>query len=432
MTVRPIATMADAFTDAGKMGRVMRRPRHNFWVNPKPWAIQPTCIAPVLPGETLKNAFLQARTVTAPMRSPLIGWWHEHYLFYVPHIALDDAELFKSMMLDQSTDLSSVTATGDAPRYYYNNLGINWAQLCTKRIVEEFFRDEGEAWDVVTIDGLPAASIGQESWMNSLLSGDQISEGGEIPEDAANATLEDLDASYAMWEFLKNQQLTGMDYEDYLASQGVRGRTIETEVKPELVRYVKQWQYPSNTVNPSTGVPASAVSWAVSERSDKARFFKYPGFLVGITVTRPKVYMVNQESAAACTMLSDAFAWLPDIMAGNPWTSLKRFSDTQGPLAGAADEEYMVDVRDLFLYGDQFFSAAHEDMQPADAGTQITATLPLFTGANVQKRYPSEADADAVFTPAGDAADERIRSDGVWQFNILGRQRDHTPRSVVL
>jgi hypothetical protein len=71
------------------------------------------CIAPVLPGETMKNLLLQARVVSDPIKNPLIGWWCEFYFFYVKHRDLDDRDVFTEMMVNPATTTSSLNeATG--------------------------------------------------------------------------------------------------------------------------------------------------------------------------------------------------------------------------------------------------------------------------------------------------------------------------------
>ena len=63
--------------------RVQRAPAHPFSLKTRPFQIQPFLISPVLPGETLTNLVHQSRTVTKPIKDPLLGWWTEHYYFYV-------------------------------------------------------------------------------------------------------------------------------------------------------------------------------------------------------------------------------------------------------------------------------------------------------------------------------------------------------------
>ena len=94
-------------TPINATGRKSRRPSHPFQLKTRPWQIQPFCIAPVLPGETLKNLLLQSRVVSDPLKHPLIGWWCEYYYFYVKHRDLAGRDDFTEMMLNINKDLSS-------------------------------------------------------------------------------------------------------------------------------------------------------------------------------------------------------------------------------------------------------------------------------------------------------------------------------------
>ena len=58
---------------ARRTGRVTRSPRHTFQLRHKPFLLQPFMLAPVLPGDTVKNMLLQARAVTSPIANPLVG-----------------------------------------------------------------------------------------------------------------------------------------------------------------------------------------------------------------------------------------------------------------------------------------------------------------------------------------------------------------------
>ena len=113
---------------APQVGRRLRQPQHTWLVRQLPFAIQPVAIAPVLPGETLKNALFQVRAVTSPLKSPLIGWWFETYLFYVKHRDLPNAAQYTEMMLDPTT---VITKTGAAVAKHYSAQGqIPWVQQC--------------------------------------------------------------------------------------------------------------------------------------------------------------------------------------------------------------------------------------------------------------------------------------------------------------
>jgi hypothetical protein len=81
-------TAVQVVQDLPQVSRKMRRPTHTFYVENHPYVMQPFMLAPVLPGETLKQMLFQCRAVTSPIKNPLIGWHLEHYWFYVrQHVA---------------------------------------------------------------------------------------------------------------------------------------------------------------------------------------------------------------------------------------------------------------------------------------------------------------------------------------------------------
>lgn len=410
--------MVTKLSAAPQVGRRLRQPQHTWLIRQLPFAIQPVAIAPVLPGETLKNALFQVRAVTSPLKSPLIGWWFETYLFYVKHRDLPNASQYTEMMLDPTT---TITKTASAVAKHYSAQGqIPWVQQCLEAVVTHYFRDEGVAWDAYMIDGLPAAAIQHNSWLDSTTTVADATAGDINVDLNANATITAGEVSKALlhWEFLRANNLTDMSYEDYLRSFGVRPQREEFLV-PELIRYSREWQYPSNTVDPTTGAPSSAVSWAVSERADKDRFFKEPGFVFACCVVRPKVYLTTQDSSAVA-LLDDAFAWLPAILRGDPGVSIKTLAsgNTSSPLA-SSPATYYTDVRDLLMYGDQFVVGA----EPGGVA--------LPTNDLLNKRFPTQSMVEGLFLSA-DANQRVIKHDGVLRLSILGSQQDTTPRGSSL
>ena len=418
--------MAVSLRPLPKQGRVIRRPQHTWHTVTKPWQIQPIVLAPVLPGETLRNILFQARVITDPIRNPLIGWFCEYYFFYVKHRDLDERDTLVSMVLDYNTDVSGIRTAGADVEFHHGANGINFAKKCLKRVVEEYFRDEGEAWDTNKIGNIPVAKIDDQSWLHSATMSSAIdADDVTIPVDATPAPdvvyASDIDLAMRQWEFLRANNLTTMTYEQFLSTYGVRMRPEEIHV-PELLRYVKQWQYPSNTVDPTDGSPSSAVSWAIAERADKDRFFREPGFIFGVSCVRPKVYRRNQDGSCA-HYLDNAFAWLPAIMADDPATSLREFSGTTGPLQTINTASYVVDLRDLYLYGDQFLNTS----PVADKNKNL---VDLPTADLASKRYPDATDAAELFVDdAGTAI--TVRQDGVCSITIAGSQVDTTPSDSV-
>lgn len=401
-----------------RTGRKLRNPIHNFQIRAKPWVIQPICIAPVLPGETLKNILIQSRIVTDPIVNGLVGWWTEQHWFYVKLRDLPTAmaDAFVQLMITPGSTMTALNSAAKTDTYHGYATSIDTAQACLEAVVDRYFRDEDEAWNTAgtTLGNMPLAAItrlsGGPGWMDSLIDTTLLPDGGATPTTNVEAT----NAALNTYEYLREMKFIDMTFEDYCRSFGVNIPTAEEVNKPELLRSIKDWSYPVNHVEPTTGVAKSAVSWALKERVDKDRFFKEPGFIFGVSVTRPKVYFANQRSSLS-DFLDTPFSWLPALMGDRPETSLREFTNANGPLTGTTNG-YWVDIRDLFLYGDQFVNfslAATDDMSVA---------LPT---AAMNKRYVASADVDAMFVDAA-GGKNLVRQDGTARLSILGAQVDYT------
>lgn len=405
------------FQPLSPSGRKTRSPEHTFQIRHKPWIIQPMMIAPVLPGETFKNLLLQSRVVSDPVRNPLIGWWIEYYFFYVKLRDLAAREKYEMMMLDgeqTSTTLGGLNAAAKVATYHNDANSPDYVQQCLDTVVEWYFRADGEG--AHDLDSMPLAAVNRTDWLDSVINDADfvapIDVNVDGPDAGTDIQASEVDIALRTWQLLRAQQLTEMSFEDYLATFGVNVQR-EAPHMPELIRYMKEWTYPTNTIDPVTGAPSSAISWSVQERADKDRFLREPGFLFGVSVARPKIYMSNMKGAAV-ELLDRATTWLPAIMRDDAYTSLKKVAAGSGPLSSVTDS-YWVDVKDLFLYGDQFVNF---DLATTDAGLVALPTNAL------DKRYATEAMINGLFK--ADAAD-LIKQDGVVRLSILGSLTDTTP-----
>lgn len=414
---------------APRMGRSLRHPVHNFHLRTRPFTIQPFMIAPVLAGETMKNLLLQARVVTDPLNSKLIGWWTEYYFFYCKARHLDGNEAnMKSLFIDPNFNRSGIRSDASQPYEYYKGTSglnrVNWIERCLRRVVENFFRDDGQAWNSYTLDNLPMAQLVGNNWMDSLQRKSEM-----IANDPAlvvgvddTITGSEIDKLMEQWEFLRAANFTDMSYEDYISSFGVR-TSAEESTSPELIRFVRDWQYPSNTVNATNGSVSTAVSWSIQERADKDRFFREPGFLFGVTVHRPKMYS-KQQRTAIVTEMCDAYSWLPALLNGDPASSIREITQANTMLGTSRAIDLVYDLKDLFLYGDQFLNV---DLSGAVTGWNLHS-LPAADGVNI--RFPLSADIDALFTVPASA--KHVETDGVVKLTIAGAQRETTPRGTLL
>lgn len=180
----------------GMVERHTRSPSHNFYVEPDFWEIQPVFAAPVLPGETLTSLALQSRVVTPNVRSRTVGWWLEYYIFYVPFRQMPDAANLVAMFVDPSVTLSPSAVAG---QHYYSGLGYNFIAQCMQVVVQEWFRREGELWSSATIRAnRPAASIGLDTLIDSLIDNTVLDSGGTV---ASLTNVDDLDRARMVLEY---------------------------------------------------------------------------------------------------------------------------------------------------------------------------------------------------------------------------------------
>lgn len=427
--------------EAPKMGRKMRKPRHSFRLKQTPWEIQPFMIAPVLPGETMKNALIQARAETPLVDDSRNGWHYEMYFFYVKHRDLMSsastytfADSVMAMHLDQTKTPSDIF-TGGHVKLYQQAEGVDFVAGCLHAVTHWYFRSEGEQiWEYQSGAGtsaaagvLPIASILQTSWADSAKNEDEVVNvsGDELPGQSP-VLPDDVDpafsAAFAQWEMMTASGLYTATFADYLRSFGITPpkevQPVQDVRKPELLRYIRNWKYPQpSMVGGTTGFN---IRWDIAERIDKDYFFAEPGFIFGVTVARPKVYFAKQLAPIVAYM-NDAYSWLPAVLSDEPYTSLRRFAAGTGPIQGVTDD-YWIDVKDLFLYGDQFANFATMDGSFNNtAADQSFVSLPTAT---LRRKYMLNTELRHGF--AGNTGD--IQVDGVVSLDIASRLHETSGR----
>lgn len=411
ITGRPFVGMAA--NQVARMDRRMRRPEHRFYVHFLPHVLQPVSFAPVLPGETLKQGLIQARVLSTPIVNRLTGWWAETYTFYVKHRHMEGASVWTSMMLDLGTDMASVTASADGAAFGYLTGQTMMARNAYRAIVNEFFRGDGETWNNGTAGGgLCYARVRQPGWYDSILPATSMTTlpGGVGASTIGGADLDqvgELGAAIEMWQHLRALGVTNLEYDDWLRSFGVR-IAAPVDDRPELVRYTREWQAPATTVNvDATSQRVSAVvSWSLTERMDKDRFFREPGVLMTCVVARPKIY--HSVAHSGLGLLNNAMGWQTPFAAG-PYAGVI-------PLTGSPWSSQVFDTKDLYLHGDQYRYAAR-------------GTLPTGLAFDSGRfAYPSTDWINAQFTDAGSGY---LMMDGVVSYHILGQvASDNTPTTL--
>lgn len=399
--------------NTGQMNRKVRRPTHPFITEVYPFQIQPICIAQVLPGETLDRMMVQARSVTPPIKNGLIGWWAEYFYFYVKFSQLQHADEAKALVVDPDysitgTDLEDTTAN---TRLFYNGAvadpKINWVAQCQYVVTKEWFRDQDEDPYTQLVNGTPKAKVVTSNFYDSMALTSTI-DAADVNVDFdsdGNIMASEIERARNLWMQLNLQGLTDKSYEDFMKSYGIKPEEAEDDTRPELLRHIRDWTYPTRIVDPADGSPTAACQWNIQERADKARFFKEPGFIFGIQVFRPKVYF-KAHNGSLTSEFTSALSWLPGEVLNNIGYGLQSFASAKGPNNNAS-AGYTVDIRDLLAYGEQF---ANFDLSTATDKNLVA--LPSADCTNTE--YVPDADIEALFT----GTDYLIETDGVTSLNI--------------
>lgn len=400
-------------SSAPPTSRVGRYPKHTFMAKEMPFTAQPIFLARVLPGETLKNMKFESRVITDPIHNSIIGWKKEYFVFYVRVTdLLNDA--IKDMFVDPTNaEIAGLDEAANKPRTYTAKGAIDWMGLCLDRVVETYFRDEGEtASAYATAAGDRIVQIRQTSFLDSLTDKDAMPEGDAI---AGATDMGDLERLMNAFEMARSLGLADMTYEDFLRSYGI-AIPNKDEGKPELLANFSEFVYPSNTIDPTTGTPSSACSWVFNTAQRDPKFFKEPGFVIGISVTRPKVYFSGLAGLAA-GFAQRAWDWMPGYLRDMPETALKRFTAGTGPLGDRLldTDDYFVDMRDELLYGDQFQNMAVFPANSANPATTGAHHLLALPDSALNWRYPTEAMIKAFFKAEANCF---IRQDGYAAFQI--------------
>lgn len=417
--------------------RTTRRPQHRFNLRFLPYEIQPFLLAPVLPGETFDSIMVQSQTWSDPLKPTLknVGWWLHYNFFYVRHRDLpkDVRDLLAAMMLDPGTDMSAVKANAQSWPFYTFNGGMDWTRLCLEHVVSEYFRDDGEDWDdFVSSSGLPLAQIygrGSSDGVEKLtLADDYEDRRVDLIDQDGHLYANTINPLMAHYMAMRDAGLTDMDYQDFMKTYGSTVR--EDEESPNLHRAEDIWSlreftYPSNTVEGATGVPAVAAGWRMAKSGGKRVFCDEPGFIFGVTYVRPKVYLRNLRGSLAGAM-ADVHSWLPAMLHDQVDLGHVSFAANAGPVPNVFEDgasspsPYWIDIRDLLLYGDQFIN-----FDPASASPFLS--LPAVDG---RRRYAATEELRSFFSTAF-ASTGVFETDGLASLQIRGRQRNTTSGLVL-
>lgn len=424
---------------APKTARKPRTPVHDFIINTRPFCLQPFLAAPVIPGDTLKNVLVSYSAMTDPVKHPLIGWWFDIHLFYVPMQAMDSWSHLETMLLDPAfAELNAAAdTTANATYYHADATKPSLVREATKSVVEEWFRNEGEDWitnaSLTQLNTYAAPQIGlrKRSSLSSFILDSASTEPDVLPGTAdQDDNLDEILGSglsaqfagaYDAYQALVAAAVVDITFDDWLKQFGIRVPTPHTDPKPERLLSYSDWKFPSKAVDQTDGSIAAACHWRDRVKMDEDKKFKFPGVVLGLLCATPKVYLGNQRETML-DHLTRSLDWMPAVLAEQAFTSLKQFSSNGagvgvGPLGGTPSADYYLDLRDLFVHGEQF-----HNLPSADQDDNNFVVLP---GANGRSRFVSSADADNLFAAASPL--NQVRCEGRTRLSFLSTVVDMTP-----
>ena len=193
-------------------------------------------------------------------------------------------------MIVNNGNLAPYTVGADVPWSYTPKGGVDFVAAAVKRIVEEYFRDEGETSQSAVIDNVPIAQIygrGQNDWsMRLTLAPDYEDRRQPLDVDGdGEIYVNEIERAYTEWAAAYDAGLIQMDYEDWMRTYGVQSTLPNIDRvdyhRPELLFYNREFSYPTNTVEPTTGVPATAVGWRTAKQFKRIGCFRSPAGLSG-------------------------------------------------------------------------------------------------------------------------------------------------------
>jgi len=407
---------------SGKVKRHLRKPEFKFHLaTQRPYEIRPFMIHPVLMGETLKLLDWKSISRSDPLADRFLGAWLEQGFWYVKLRDLEERAEMEKFMTRQTVDWTNLNKTANAYRYHGGS-GVDWVYACMERIVDEYFRHDGEtiANHADAVTGMPLARLHEMPHRAGVL--DSMVKESTLEAatpDVAVGDMTDFQQSYLIWEAAMRDSMVQMTFEDFLAMGGVRPQLSESHI-PEWIAFRKDWTLPKTGTDQNDGTTQSVWFWSMDGEQKKPKKFDEPGFIIGLQWYRPKVY-ISKQTSTQVAMLTEWVSWLPPHLRGMAYSGLYKLTAHAEPfadldVAGDNSEGVYIDFMDLFNYGDQF-----TDLAPAN----LPGAVAVPTNTLDRKWYPTQAEQEALFS----GIVYKMITEGVGRMHIASSdvQPDTTP-----
>jgi hypothetical protein len=407
--------------------RVQRQPNFPMAGTMKPYGLYPMMVTPVLPGETLLEFEMKRRTLSMPVRHPLVGAWLETWLVYVKLTDIDPA--LAEMFVSNSMPTTGYTASASSSRYFTKSGQIDWVRMCMAAIWDAYFADESELGGTrPTIDGVFMRGRKNVDWAHNLMFTPDEIDPLQLPSNP--------EGQLTGMQMMALAGMSEMTYEKYLAQYTVTQKEIsQLQGKPEILRYMPSWTVPTNSIDPISGAPSSAWAWSDPFKAEKPMRFAEPGFLLAIQSVTPKMFSDAFDATRVGGMWGFA-DWFPSYNLSDPAAGIVEISaDDPAFITGfgaAADGGILVDHRDLLTRGEAFVNHGWDAgpyRLPRISTQRVTAgdATPLQT---LRGKYPSLDDVNQLFTESTQTTPNDARRcvyyEGIASAVIRGHVKDTT------
>lgn len=397
--------------------RTMRSPQFDVSGNLIPHGLQTLACFPVLPGETLTRMRMKARIMSHPIVSPLAGAHYEIAAFYVKLSDLDPT--YRDFFADE-TDPSLPGTTGNVQWVGSISGDDDIVRSAYNAVVPEYYRDAGES-SVSFASGPSVVGRDNRGWFNNL--GAQFTEatltGTSAADDARELSAADLFRLEVMEE---------TKFEDYLEQYGVRIPPQDREI-PEMFYYSRAWTMPRNSVEPTTGVPASMWAWSPSIDMQKRIRFTEPGVVLLLHWVRPKLRtsghrsMLNRVSNIGVKEFWRPPHTLDDPLAGAVKVNFSDLPIDQSLRVDVGELGLIYDQNDLWVHGEPWYVTAFGSDGDYAAGTLSTSFDDADSDQTYRSKYPSLSDIQGLFTGSTEAT-RLVEYDGLLVADIAGHVTD--------
>lgn len=407
----------------------------------KPFGLYPMMVTPVLPGETMSGFEAKLRHLSMPVRSPFAGAWLEMWVVYVK--LTDISHALAEMFISTDMPTTGYTADVDNQLLFQRPGSIKWVDMCTTKFHESYFLDDGEIRREVET-GIPMIRASNINWTQNLMFKPDDLTVSDLPSNPdGQLTGLDLNALMSMSE---------ISYEKYLQQYGVSPAvTTKMEHKPEILRYLRSWVTPTNTIDPTTGAPSSCWAWSQTATAEKPRRFDEPGFLCVFHSIRPKMAAGFLSRPYLNTLWGFA-DFFPAYNLTDPAAGVVGGSSDFEPFYGSkllegTSKDIIWDHRDLLNHGEPFYNSwSYDTARKKVVGTNDyrTPRMGPYPVPSIERKvlnasspeqdlrheYPSLIDINSLFKEQEIASPNEARRtciyEGLCEITIQGHLKDTT------